>query len=41
MFKEYYNVSIKDTFAVWTVMESIVAIVGLVGALVFSWLLPV
>jgi gluconate transporter len=33
MFKEYYNVSIKQTFQIWTVMESIVAIVGLLSAL--------
>jgi Gnt-I system high-affinity gluconate transporter len=29
MFKEYYNVTVKQTFQIWTVMESIVAIVGL------------
>jgi ABC-type uncharacterized transport system substrate-binding protein len=32
MFKEYYNVSVKQTFQIWTVMESIVAVVGLAGA---------
>jgi gluconate transporter len=31
MFKEYYNVSVKQTFQIWTVMESIVAVVGLAG----------
>lgn len=36
MFKEYFNVSIKQTFAIWTVMESLVAIVGLLAALVLS-----
>jgi gluconate transporter len=36
MFKEYYNVSVKQTFAIWTVMESIVAIVGLAAALILS-----
>ena len=36
MFKEYYNVSIKQTFAIWTVMESIVAITGLLVALLLS-----
>lgn len=40
MFKEYYNVSVKDTFRVWTVMESIVALVGLGGVLALSALLP-
>lgn len=33
MFKEYYNVNMRETFAIWTVMECIVAIVGLAGAL--------
>jgi gluconate transporter len=36
MFKEYYNVSVKQTFQIWTVMESIVAIVGLAGTLIFN-----
>lgn len=40
MFKEYYNVSVKDTFRVWTVMESIVAVVGLVGVLALHAVLP-
>ncbi len=37
MFKEYYNVTIKQTFAIWTVMECIVAIVGLAAALGLSY----
>lgn len=36
MFKEYYNVSIKQTFAIWTVMESLVAVIGLLAALFLS-----
>ncbi len=36
MFKEYFNVSIKQTFAIWTVMECLVAIVGLAVALVLN-----
>ncbi len=36
MFKEYYNVSIKQTFAIWTVMECLVAIVGLLAALILN-----
>jgi len=39
MFKEYYNVSIKQTFQIWTVMESIVAVVGLVGVLILQGVL--
>ena len=36
MFKEYYNVSIKQTFQIWTVMESIVAVVGLAGVFLLN-----
>ncbi len=36
MFKEYYNVSIKQTFQIWTVMESIVAVVGLITVLILN-----
>lgn len=36
MFKEYYNISIKHTFAIWTVMESIVGFVGLGCALLLN-----
>jgi len=39
MFKEYYNVSVKHTFMIWTVMESIVGIVGLLAALLLSLIL--
>lgn len=35
MFKEYFNASIKQTFQIWSVMEAIVAVVGLGGV----WLL--
>ena len=43
MFKEYYNVSVKQTFQIWTVMESIVAVVGLAGVFLFhaAWGTPV
>jgi len=40
MFKEYFNVSIADTLRSWTVMETIVALVGLAGVLVLARLLP-
>ena len=33
LYKEYFNLSLKDTFRSWTVMETIVAVVGLVGVL--------
>lgn len=36
MFKEYFNVSIKDTIRSWTMMETIVALVGLAGVLILN-----
>jgi len=36
MFKEYFNLNLKQTFLSWTVMESIVAIVGLLGCLIIN-----
>lgn len=39
MFKEYFNTTIKQTFAVWTVMETIIGIIGLLGVLILSHLI--
>ena len=39
LFKEYFNLSIKDTLRSWSVMESIVSIVGLIGVLVLNMIL--
>jgi Gnt-I system high-affinity gluconate transporter len=36
MFKEYFNVSIKDTLRSWSAMESLVAVVGLAGVLLLN-----
>jgi Gnt-I system high-affinity gluconate transporter len=36
LFKEYFNLSIKDTLKSWSVMESIVSVVGLIGVLVLN-----
>lgn len=36
MFKEYFNLSMKDTFKSWAVMESVVGIVGLLGVLLLN-----
>lgn len=38
MFKEYFNVSIRDTILSWSIMETIVAVVGLLGVLLLSLL---
>ncbi len=37
MFKEYFNLSLKDTLRSWSVMEAIVSIAGLGGVLVLSF----
>jgi gluconate transporter len=39
MFKEYFNLTIKQTFSSWTVMESIVSVMGLLGTLLLHTLL--
>ncbi len=36
MFKEYFNLSIKDTIKSWSVMETIVAVVGLAGVMILN-----
>ncbi|MBQ4913004.1 gluconate transporter [Maribacter sp. MMG018] len=36
LFKEYFNLSIKDTLKSWTVMETTVGIMGLLGVLVLN-----
>jgi Gnt-I system high-affinity gluconate transporter len=36
LFKEYFNLSIKDTFKTWVVMETSIGISGLIGVLVLS-----
>lgn len=39
LFKEYFNLSIKDTLRTWTVMETLVGIMGLLGALALNAIL--
>lgn len=39
MFKEYFNLSLKQTFGTWTVMESIVSVLGLIGVLILNYCL--
>jgi Gnt-I system high-affinity gluconate transporter len=36
LFKEYFNLTIKQTFLTWTMMETIVSITGLIGVLFLS-----
>lgn len=37
--KEYFGLSVKETFRSWTVMESLVSVIGLAGVLILSCLL--
>lgn len=39
LFKEYFNLSIKQTLKSWTIMETIVSIMGLIGVLVIDFLI--
>lgn len=36
LFKEYFNLSVKDTLRSWTVMETTVGIMGLIGVLILN-----
>lgn len=36
LFKEYFNLNIKDTIRSWSLMETIVAIMGLIGVLILD-----
>ncbi|MFY0687975.1 MAG: hypothetical protein JXQ90_12465 [Cyclobacteriaceae bacterium] len=39
LFKEYFNMSIADTLRSWTLMESIVSVSGLIGAIILNLIL--
>jgi Gnt-I system high-affinity gluconate transporter len=36
MFKEYFTLTLKDTFKSWALMESIVGVIGLIGVLLLN-----
>ncbi|MBN8864492.1 MAG: gluconate transporter [Sphingobacteriales bacterium] len=36
MYKEYFNLSIKDTIRSWSLMETLVAVMGLLGVLILN-----
>ena len=36
LFKEYFNVSVKDTLSTWTVMETSIGIIGIIGVLILD-----
>lgn len=39
LFKEYFNVSVKETFLTWSIMETIVSVSGLIGVLILNKLI--
>ncbi len=41
MFKEYFNLSLKQTFLSWSTMETIISILGLMGVLILSKIIGV
>lgn len=36
MFKEYFNLSVQETLSSWSVLETIISIMGLIGVLILS-----
>jgi H+/gluconate symporter-like permease len=36
MFKEYFNLTISQTFASWSIMETIISVIGLIGVLIIN-----
>jgi Gnt-I system high-affinity gluconate transporter len=36
LFKEYFNLSVKETLSTWTVMETSIGVVGIIGTLLLS-----
>jgi H+/gluconate symporter-like permease len=39
LFKEYFGLSIRETFLTWTIMETIISLAGLFGVLLLNFLL--
>lgn len=39
MYKEFFKLSLKQTFLSWTVMETVISIVGLIGVLILNTIL--
>jgi len=36
LFKEYFNLTVKETLRSWSLMETIVSITGLVGVMILN-----
>jgi Gnt-I system high-affinity gluconate transporter len=39
--KEYFNLGIKDTIKSWSMMETIVAIAGIIGVMILNTIISV
>lgn len=39
LFKEYFGLTVRDTFRSWTMMETLVSIVGLIGVLILDYII--
>lgn len=39
MFKEYFNLTVKETIKTWSIMETIVSVIGLIGVFVINYFL--
>lgn len=39
LFKEYFNLSVKETLSTWTVMETMVGVIGIIGVLALNLIL--
>ena len=39
MFKEFFNLSLKQTFFSWTVMETLISLIGLAGVLILNMII--
>ena len=39
LFKEYFNLTVKETMSTWTVMETMVGVIGIIGVLIMNMLL--
>jgi Gnt-I system high-affinity gluconate transporter len=40
MYKEYFKLSIKETFLTWTLMETVLSITGFIFVMLLSYILP-
>lgn len=39
MFKEYFNLTVKETIKTWSIMETIVSVIGLIGVFIINYFL--